>query len=68
MLVEVDRLEGRGERLCNLVSLSLVLNNEGVKVLGETKLELGHTSSLLNLDVCERNGKWRKREKKIRWG
>ena len=52
-LVESLDNEAGGERLGDLVSLDLVLDNEGVKVLGETKLELGSTVRLLDLNVCK---------------
>jgi len=53
LLADVDDLEGGDdEGLDHLLRLGLVLDDDGVEVLAEAKLELVLVNITLDLDVC----------------
>lgn len=50
--------EGSWEGLTDLCSLLLILDDKGIELGGETKLELGCSVSSLDLDCCWWRGGW----------
>lgn len=53
LLLQLLFLESWREGLRDLSSLGNIRNLQGIEILGQAELELGHASDLFDLDICE---------------